>query len=188
MSTTRHIVLGALAWLCVAAAVAPLSAQGVGKLLSPGPLSKAHAKLEGIGSCEKCHEPGKGISAKKCLGCHRPIAKRMASKSGVHRDVGDDCVACHVEHAGRDADIRPLDKRDFDHLEETGFALDGLHEKVAKDCSKCHKTRSYLELTPDCASCHKDVHKGALGIGCVGCHSTTASFRDTGLAFDHNTA
>jgi hypothetical protein len=170
------------------AAFAPAGAQDVGNLLSPGPLSKAHAKLEGIANCEKCHEPGKGVSAKKCLSCHKPVAERIAAKRGVHRDVTDDCVMCHVEHAGRDADIRPLDTTDFNHLEETGFALDGLHAKLAVDCSKCHKSRSYLTLDPACGSCHKDPHKGTLSATCVGCHSTVVAFRETGLAFDHSTA
>jgi len=28
-----------------------------GQMLAPGPLSEAHAKLEGIGNCTRCHEP-----------------------------------------------------------------------------------------------------------------------------------
>ncbi|MEJ2190323.1 MAG: cytochrome c3 family protein, partial [Acidobacteriota bacterium] len=185
MRPTERLVVLAFGVLCFASFMPRAEAQGVGQLLSPGPLSAAHAKLEGLDNCNKCHEPGQGVSAQKCLSCHQPIAQRMAAKKGVHRDVTDDCVTCHVEHAGRDADIRPLDVNDFDHLEETGFALDGRHQKVAQDCAKCHKTRSYLQLSPDCASCHEDVHKGTLGATCITCHATSAPFRETGLAFDH---
>ena len=172
----------AVALLALAASV-PLAAQQLGGLLSPGPLSQAHAKLEGLQGCEKCHERGRGVSAAKCLECHQPVAERMAAKRGVHRDVEGDCESCHTEHAGRNATIRPFDTGDFDHLAETGFALDGRHTDLP--CEKCHTTRSYLQLRPDCASCHEDVHKGALGATCAGCHTTSAKFADSGRSFDH---
>jgi hypothetical protein len=57
----------------------------------------------------------------------------------VHRAVTDDCVSCHPEHAGRDAKIRHFDKASFNHAEETGFAFDGKHAALAKECAKCHK-------------------------------------------------
>jgi hypothetical protein len=147
------------------------SAQQIGALVSPGPLSRAHAKLEGLANCQKCHEPGKKVTAERCLACHKPVAERIAAKKGVHRDVTDDCVSCHVEHAGADAELRPLDPKSFNHAEETGFALDGKHAAIAKDCERCHKTRSFLGLRPDCASCHQDPHRGTLGTRCDACHT-----------------
>ena len=183
-------VLGVVVSLSILIGGLPAAAQDVGALLSPGPLSKVHAKLEGLKTCDSCHEPGKGVSAAKCLECHKPVAERMDARRGVHREVtrSDDCSMCHTEHAGRDADIRPIDTSDFDHRDATGFPLDGRHAKVGADCAKCHKTRSFLTLTPECSSCHKDTHRGALGVSCVGCHSTAAAFKETGLAFDHTQA
>jgi Zn-finger protein len=76
----------------------------------PGPLSKAHASLiTPAGGCETCHvAPGK-IEGARCLKCHQPIAARIAAKKGVHREVAGDCEACHQEHQGVDADLRPLE-------------------------------------------------------------------------------
>ncbi len=56
----RLAPLTALFWL---ACMPTLLAQDIGVLQPPGPLSEAHAKLEGQQNCEKCHEPGKDVSA-----------------------------------------------------------------------------------------------------------------------------
>ncbi len=161
-------------------------AQGIGNLVSPGKLSKPHAKLEGIENCEKCHEPGRKVTAARCLECHKPVAERIKARKGVHRDAtGDDCATCHVEHAGLDGDLRHFETKGFDHKGQTGFGLDGLHAPL--DCKACHKARSFLSLSPSCASCHKDVHKGTLGATCQTCHATSVAFKDTRKAFDHST-
>ena len=176
-------------WLAALGVVLGLPMVGhaqVGALVSPGPLSRPHAQLEGISNCQKCHEPGRQVTASRCLSCHKPIAERIASRKGVHRDVGDQCVGCHAEHAGRDAELRPFDPGRFDHAAETGFRLDGRHAPLARDCARCHRTRSFLTARPDCASCHKDPHQGALGPSCQACHSTSAAFADARKAFDHS--
>ena len=187
-SAARRI---ALAWLATAAAslfaAVPASAQ-IGQLLSPGPLSRAHASLEGADKCQKCHEAGRRLTPALCLACHKPIAERMQSKKGVHRDVTDDCASCHVEHAGVDAELRPLDPASFDHAVETGFPLDGRHAAVAKTCARCHKTRSFLAVTPACSTCHTDIHKPSLGSDCRACHSTAVAFKDARTGFDHSKA
>ncbi|MBZ5589336.1 MAG: hypothetical protein LAO05_12310, partial [Acidobacteriia bacterium] len=174
-------VCGAAVLLMVSSA----AAQEIGALVSPGPLAKAHAKLEGIANCQKCHEPGRKVTAAKCLECHKPIAERIAARKGVHRNVTDDCVSCHIEHAGADATISKLDRRSFNHLQETGYPLDGKHTALAADCAKCHKTRSFLGLKADCATCHQDPHRGVLGANCAGCHSTVVAFKESEKAFDH---
>ena len=156
--------------------------------VSPGPLSRAHAKLEGIASCTKCHDAGRTLSAERCLACHKPIAERIAGRKGVHRAVAGDCAKCHVEHRGADADPRRLDRQKFDHAAETGFALDGRHAAVASKCEACHKTRSFLAARTTCESCHADVHKGTLGRDCAKCHRTTVEFKQTRTGFDHATA
>jgi hypothetical protein len=161
-----------------------LSAQGLGSLVSPGPLTRAHSKLEGLDNCQKCHEPGKKVTAQKCLECHKPIAQEMAEKKGVHRRVGAECAKCHTDHAGVGADIRHLDVKTFDHKAETGFALAGKHAGL--DCGKCHKTRSFLTAKPECAACHADPHKGVLGTSCATCHPVSVTFKETRKVFDHS--
>ncbi len=180
----RRRLLG-FAFLLAGLAATPRAwAQGVGSLVSPGKLSKPHAKLEGIENCEKCHEPGHKVTAARCLECHKPVAERIRARKGVHRDAtGDDCATCHVEHAGLDGDLRHFTTKGFDHKGQAGFPLDGLHAPL--DCKACHKTRSFLGLTASCASCHKDVHNGTLGSACQTCHSTSVAFKDTRKAFDH---
>ena len=157
----------------------------LGALLSPGPLTRSHARLEGAANCTQCHERGQGVSAPKCLSCHKPVADRIARKVGIHRGVTTDCVTCHVEHHGRDGELRPFDLTTFDHGRDTSFPLDGKHEPLAAKCESCHTTRSFLAATSACVSCHTDVHQGALGTTCDTCHSTRTPFTDVSRTFDH---
>ncbi len=177
------MLLVAVAWI---AGAGRADAQ-LGALLSPGELTKPHAALEGIANCQKCHEQGQRITAQKCLACHKPVADRIAAQIGVHRDVRGDCVTCHVEHTGRDGEVRPFDERAFDHARVARFPLDGRHAKLAAGCAACHKTRSFLTASAACQSCHADVHKGKLGSACESCHSTRVAFKDVAGAgrFDH---
>jgi hypothetical protein len=173
---------------CVVAAGAlfatplPAAAQ-LGAMVSPGKLTRAHASLEGVSNCQSCHEAGRGVTASKCLACHKPIAERIRLKKGIHREAAGQCVTCHVEHAGVDAELRPFDTGSFDHAREAGFTIDGKHAKT--ECSGCHKTRSFLTVKPECASCHRDVHKGQLGTDCARCHATSIGFKETRKKFDH---
>lgn len=160
----------------------------LGALISPGPLAKAHAELEGIRQCQSCHEAGRRVSATRCLTCHKPVAERMASKKGVHRDVTTNCVSCHVEHMGTSAELRPFDTRGFDHARDANYPLDGKHAAKAGECASCHKERSFLKATTACQSCHEDTHKGSLGANCTQCHATSVAFTDAKTRFDHSKA
>ena len=174
----------AIAALLVLACAGTAHAQ-LGALLSPGRLAKAHASLEGVTNCLQCHSAASQVAADKCLGCHKPVADRIAKKVGVHRNVTTDCVTCHVEHAGADAELRPFDVASFDHRAETGYALDGLHAPLAQQCASCHKTRSFLTASTSCASCHTDTHNGSLGASCSTCHTTSVRFTQATSGFDH---
>lgn len=173
--------LAGLVWL---ASVGRADAQ-LGALFSPGKLAKAHAGLEGISNCQKCHEQGNRVTAAKCLTCHAPVAERITRRVGVHKDVKADCVSCHAEHGGVEGELRPFDSSRFDHAAVTGFPLSGKHGVVAAKCDACHKARSFLTLTSSCASCHTDVHKGTLGKDCASCHSTQTAFKELSGKFDH---
>ena len=95
--------------------------------VSPGPLARAHATLEGVTNCGRCHDAIEGISTARCLGCHKPIAARIEARRGVHRNVAGNCAKCHHEHAGADADLRRLDASTFNHAVETGFPLEKMN-------------------------------------------------------------
>lgn len=178
---------GVLVMVFALAACAPRDAAAqLGALVSPGRLSRPHAALEGITNCLQCHTVGRGVAADKCLGCHAPVAQRIAQKRGIHRAVTTDCVACHVEHAGIDGELRPFDLARFNHRTDTAFQLDGLHAPLTKTCAACHATRSFLAAPSACASCHADVHKGSLGSACETCHTASVPFADVRTTFDHS--
>jgi hypothetical protein len=176
------VLAGALVFVCWAG----LAEAQLSQLVSPGPLAKAHASLEGVANCQKCHEPGKKIGTDRCLACHKPIAERIATKTGVHRNAASGCVSCHIDHAGTDTDLRHFDQTKFDHARDTSYPLDGRHAAVSRKCASCHKTRSYLTAQTRCISCHADVHKPTLGAVCETCHQVSADFRAATTAFDHS--
>lgn len=180
----RVVVVACLTLIAWCGAAGTAQAQ-LGSLLSPGPLAKPHANLEGVANCAKCHEQGRRVTAQKCLACHAPIAQRIARKAGVHKDAAGDCVVCHAEHAGVNGELRPFDTKGFDHAAVTGFALTGRHALGAQQCAACHKGRSFVDLSPTCITCHADVHKPSLGANCATCHSTQAPFKGAASQFDH---
>ncbi|MFI5170036.1 MAG: hypothetical protein ACHQM7_06695, partial [Vicinamibacterales bacterium] len=57
-------------------------ASGAHAQISPGPLSRAHAKLEGSTRCLDCHDPKEGVAESKCLACHESLQKRIAAGKG----------------------------------------------------------------------------------------------------------
>jgi hypothetical protein len=153
--------------------------------ISPGPLSRAHAKLEGSTRCLDCHDPGEGVSAVKCLACHKPLQERITAGKGLHaRPEYRDCKACHVEHQGVEYELvwwGKAGQASFDHA-QTGHPLAGKHATLA--CNQCHKMRSYLGNVTVCASCHKDEHRGQFaGRACSSCHTEQAWKPAPG--FDH---
>ncbi len=177
---------------------APLRAQ-----LSPGDLHKAHAFLEGVKNCTKCHGLGSKLAVDKCLDCHRPIESERRSGQGLHsRNDYRECQNCHVDHQGRNYDLIYWGKGqdNFDHG-QTGYRLDGKHASVA--CRLCHQkkyvkdqavmemdkidlNRTFLGLDTACASCHIDKHRGQLSPLCGNCH-TMGAWKPA-ARFDHDKA
>jgi hypothetical protein len=154
--------------------------------ISPGELSAAHAALEGIDHCTKCHPIGKALSDDKCTACHAEIRARIDARKGYHARIGSKhCFECHKEHHGRQFEIIRFDTRTFDHA-SVGYALEGKHAKAA--CRDCHtkgkisasdiaalsdrrKSTTMLGLSQDCATCHQDQHKGQFSVQCSSCHT-----------------
>lgn len=169
--------------LAALVSLAPLRAQ-----MSPGPLSRAHAHLDGTLQCFTCHGKGQGSMQQRCLACHREIAWLIEHRRGLHASPGmDACARCHPEHAGRDFGLVRFDEGSperFDHR-RAGWPLEGRHASLG--CDACHRSRfrasdalrlapgkvaerSFLGLERECASCHADVHRATLGSECRGCH------------------
>ena len=164
--------------------------------ISPGDLTKAHADLEGISNCTKCHEIGEKVLSSKCLDCHKEIKSLVNANRGYHAysEVKKrECASCHNEHHGRNFRIVNFNEDDFDH-NKTGFKLTGAHYK--KECKDCHqskfindsklkkKSKTHLGLDQKCVSCHEDNHQKTLGDDCSSCHNTE-KFKPA-VNFDHN--
>jgi hypothetical protein len=181
--TTRRVRRTTLAVALLAWVATPARAQ-----VSPGPLSRAHASLEGNLGCVKCHGKEKADMDRKCLACHEEITWLVANGRGFHaREGRKRCASCHPDHGG--VDFAMIDwpggaPEKFDHR-RAGFALAGKHATVA--CEKCHASAhvtadvkgklkrkggvAWAGLDRDCRTCHEDVHRGALGEDCSRCHS-----------------
>lgn len=154
------------------------------RFLMPGPLIEGHADLES--DCTNCHVTGnRKAQVSLCADCHDRVAKDIAARRGWHGrqrkiDVKQ-CVNCHTDHEGRDADITGLDRALFAH-DLTDFKLTGSHKNVA--CESCHKDgKPFFEAPHACKSCHEDVHKGEFGSRCTDCHDT---IRWSNAKFDHD--
>ncbi|MDP2335074.1 MAG: cytochrome C [Bacteroidota bacterium] len=159
--------------------------------LSPGKLTLAHAKLEGLSNCTACHELGKTVESSKCLDCHKEIKAMVELKKGYHTSAevkGKECFACHSDHHGRNFQIVRFDTVKFNH-QLAGYELKGKHAKIS--CSACHKNefittkksqksvgKTYLGLDTKCLSCHADYHQKTLSADCTSCHGPD-SFKPT---------
>jgi len=181
--------------LAAFAATAPAAAQ-----ISPGPLSAAHAQLEGNRSCLQCHEAGRGVAPRLCLDCHRALGDQIAAGRGPHAEAAfQRCERCHSEHNGREFELVRFEggERAFDH-QRAGWRLAGRHARLA--CRDCHRAdrvspalsarepdkdlaRTFLGLGRDCVSCHRDPHGGSLQPTCGECHGEE-SFKGA-PGFDH---
>lgn len=154
--------------------------------LSPGDLSNAHAKLEGVSNCTQCHVLGDKVSNDKCLACHKEIKTKIDKGRGYHvsKDVkGKECASCHSDHHGRKFDLVRFDEKNFNHS-LAGYELTGAHKKI--DCRECHKPdyvadvnlkkkkETYLGLEQPCLSCHTDYHQKTLPNDCAKCHTVDA--------------
>lgn len=174
------------------------------QLASPGRLSRAHADLEGIRNCTRCHELRQpGISAARCLECHAPVQARIRAGGGYHGRLEErDCARCHQEHIGVAADIVRLDTAVFRH-EATGWPLRGAH--AGAGCRECHRpplvtapdvrayapspaylARTWLGVATTCNGCHgrESPHESAIDRkSCGECH-TEQSWTEL-RTFDH---
>lgn len=192
------------ATLVVLAIVACTAGSAHGQLVSPGPLSAPHAKLEGIRQCTACHQLGqRGADPQRCLECHDALAARLGATSGYHATVRNrPCGSCHAEHYGRDFVLVRLDTATFDHA-ATGYPLRSAHARVS--CRDCHRAtnvraaavrkekttaaalqRTFLGLATTCGSCHAADNPHAKQFGardCGVCHTETRWTEAT--AFDH---
>ena len=109
------------------------------------------------------------------MSCHEPDDVH-------HGERGTKCADCHATKGWKNSK--------FDHKKETGFALEGVHDRIA--CNDCHRSGNLKDKLPrECVGCHQgqDSHAGRMGKDCGKCHGNEkwkpATFdhtRDTTLA------
>ena len=168
--------------------------------LLPGPLSEhAHTEYNSGGyhshadfemGCAHCHTPIHCISSTKCQDCHLDVAEQRAQASGLHGNLPDTtrCNTCHIEHQGRDNDIRIMAYTNVDHYKMSGFSLEHHTEDYAgqaMDCTSCHLQDSGMEDAPDCITCHVQedhdrtaLHVKLVGSNCTHCHDGQDRMKD----------
>jgi hypothetical protein len=187
LKVARYSLLLWLALVSATIAVVFFSLPLIGGLVTPGPLSKAHANLES--NCLACHVPFAKLQQDSlCKDCHEEVAHDLTAGEGYHgrnpvvREQA--CASCHTDHEGRDVELVSFDAESFDHL-LADFRLTGAHETL--ECLSCHQPEERFASAPlTCVGCHSedDAHKGNLGPQCEGCHNT-ATWNETS-AFDHS--
>lgn len=177
--------------------------RGLGAVVSPGPLARAHDGLEGVARCGDCHAGLRATPDAACGACHEEVVRRMREEVGWHGGFEGACADCHGEHRGRGADLLGLDRETFSH-ELARFPLRGAHREV--ECRGCHRralepdgpVRFHPLGVPfqDCAACHeRDPHEARFAArgDCGVCHGedafTAAALRpDAPFAHDRDTA
>jgi hypothetical protein len=178
----------AVALLCAAMAIVVTPRAGFAQI-SPGPLARAHASLDGSLGCASCHAGRKETTTQRCLACHREIEWLRMQGRGLHARGGGrgTCSSCHPDHAGRDFQLIQWPSGSperFDHEGGAGYALEQSHATLK--CASCHRgelrvsqaatlskrksNAGWVGLERDCASCHTDPHRGSLEGACTSCH------------------
>ena len=174
-----------------------------GRAFSPGELSALNHSGETIANvmshadiadeCRQCHVPFKGVGDLLCQDCHNNIAVERED-DGLHGRLPDvaQCDSCHLEHLGREYDLKTAAVANFDHS-LTDFALtyhDVSSVTAEMVCADCHVNEgSYDMQVSVCADCHREEdaefmaqHDEAYGPNCLACHDGLDSMSDFTLA------
>ncbi len=161
----------------------PDAAIGWQDMVSPGPLSEAHAFL--ANDCTACHTPHAGIETSNCVSCHANNEKLLSTPDTAFHASVDSCVGCHTEHA-MPPSTPTTTAMDHEMLiaiaradaDEGARALIESLRVHASATPTPHARITSTEMMLDCVSCHanEEPHRTLFGNNCASCHST-ASWR-----------
>lgn len=172
------IVIAGSGWRLLPASSALRDPATWQRLVLPGALSHAHAKLES--DCGACHQSVVGVEDSRCVACHVSNERLLSWPETIFHASIQQCGTCHLEHRGREAEISVMD-----HALLASTALAELERGSPQETSE---TASHLAAMlaerkgrPEaadllrCDGCHarKDVHEGLFGSQCGSCHETT---------------
>jgi len=134
------------------------------------PLIGAHSNL----SCVDCHSSETNVRfdriGNECVSCHNDDFTSAQSPNHTTANFSTNCIECHDPLAsGWDTEIV---NHDF-------FPLTLGHD--IEDCSQCHTTGNFSDVSSDCVTCHQDDYAGTqdpdhqnsgFSTNCVACHTT----------------
>jgi Cytochrome c7 and related cytochrome c len=155
--------------------------------------------------CDKCHNQRTWTTNVKfdhnktrfpLIGLHAITTCEQCHLSPEFKDVGSECVDCHVNddihksrlgpECGFCHSVEGWSSWKFEHNRQTDFILKGSHKEVS--CHLCHTQPidKAIKLPKTCYGCHKadDVHNGQEGENCAKCHNETAWSKD--IQFNHD--
>ena len=133
------------------------------------PLMGGHSNLE----CISCHENTYTNTPSECIACHQNDYNSAADPNHLTFAFPTVCERCHNINTWTDAS--------FDHLVESGFALNGAHSSI--QCQECHLDNQLTGLSRECYGCHMNdfnaVHnpdhiQGGFSRTCLDCHNENA--------------
>jgi len=141
------------------------------------PLLGAHLRVD----CNDCHSSGFTGTPTNCEDCH--IQDYLTSSDPDHEVFGfpRNCEHCHNEVHWRGTS--------FDHLAESGFALNGAHLTIL--CVSCHTDNQVSGLPRECIGCHDEDYNSVadpnhvlaqFSFDCLQCHTEQTW---TPATFDH---
>lgn len=147
-------------------------------------------------ACGGCHEPSgwwdvafnHDFTTFPLVGRHKLVACEACHVDPTFRGAPEACIDCHRDADRHDGVFSPHCQRchnpngwvrwQFDHGQDTTFALDGRHADL--ECEACHRSNVWdAPTSTSCARCHvaDDPHEGRFGSDCAECH-TTVGFDD----------
>ncbi len=208
-SRGRRMVLAAALFALILAAVAADFRLRRGKALSKGALSSHHALQEQ--DCASCHVEFDAVSDDRCSSCHEKFGDQLGvytfaahylyRSTDFQRVVASEhelpCSSCHLEHAGREAQItrvpdsRCLDCHEYgafgdDHPEfafarEEAAEAGGLHFPHIEHIREVMAQQNLHDVERSCLYCHRPEADGRsfqpieFDLHCDSCHLTTTT-------------
>jgi len=141
-------------------------------------LQGAHLQVD----CTGCHITGFAGTSKNCEDCH--LQDYLSSNDPDHEVFGfpTNCEICH--------NVVKWEGTTFDHLAESGFALNGAHTTIL--CLSCHENNQTSGLPRECIGCHEKDYNSVddpnhvdarFSSDCLQCHTELAWRPAT---FDHS--
>lgn len=98
-----------------------------------------------------------------------------------HGSLSLPCAQCHTATAWKPTRV----SGDFRHA-TTRFPLEGAHART--ECTACHRSLQFKNVSRTCNSCHSDVHRGELGADCARCHSPRSFVDRAAMVRTHQTS